>query len=76
MGKRPRLHFNRRVLNSFPVLPIDEKGAALRSALAGGGWQGGWKVLEQRAEMRRGIWGGHSQAMATVRRDFAHLRKN
>lgn len=67
VGERSGLHFNRRILLSFPVLPIDRQGAALRSALTMEGWQGGWKVLEQKDEIRRGIWGDYSQVMATVR---------
>lgn len=50
----------------FPVLPTDVQGASLRSAVITKGWQGGWRVLEQKDKIRRGILGDYSHVMATV----------
>ena len=65
VGERHGLHFNRRQLASFPLLPVDIQGAGLRSALSGG-WSGSWRAIEQKDEIRRGIWGDYSHVQATV----------
>ncbi|EKM51572.1 uncharacterized protein PHACADRAFT_150064 [Phanerochaete carnosa HHB-10118-sp] len=65
VGERHGLHFNHRVQQSFPVLPVDNRGVRLRSALSAG-WNGGWKTYEARDKIRRGIWGDYSQVHATL----------
>lgn len=66
VGERSGLHFDRRIFWSFPVLPPNVQGAGLRSTLTLEGWTGGWKAINRRDEIRRGIWGDYSQVMATV----------
>lgn len=65
VGERPILSFNRRVQKSFPVLPVDVRGAQLRSVLSAG-WDGGWKPIEARNQIRKGIWGDYSQVEAIL----------
>jgi hypothetical protein len=65
VGERPALHFNHRVLRSFPVLPVDSQGASIASALSAG-WTGRWNTYEHKNEIRRGIWGDYSHVQATV----------
>ncbi|GJE88447.1 hypothetical protein PsYK624_045300 [Phanerochaete sordida] len=65
VGERHGLHFNRRTQIAFPVLPAEPRGANLRSVLSLG-WNGGWKTLEARDEIRRGIWGDYAQVQAIL----------
>lgn len=65
VGERPGLHFNRKAHLAFPVIPHNGQGAALRSTLSGG-WAGPWKTLQQKGEIRRGLWGDYSNVLVNV----------
>ena len=65
VGVRSGLHFNRRILLSFPLLPADIQGGQLRAALSTG-WTGAWRAIEKKDEIRRGIWGEYSHVQVTV----------
>ncbi|KAI0087767.1 hypothetical protein BDY19DRAFT_994662 [Irpex rosettiformis] len=65
VGKRPGLHFNKKDLVPFPLLPSSSLGAQLKDVLEQG-WHGPWKIFDQGDEIRRGIWGEHAHVKVTL----------
>ncbi|KAI0802071.1 hypothetical protein BC629DRAFT_1284933 [Irpex lacteus] len=66
VGKRPGvLRHNQRITKGFPVLPPDPSGAELREALQRG-WTGSWRTLMDKKQIRKGLWGDHSEVEMTL----------
>lgn len=72
VGKRPGvLRHNQRITKGFPVLPPDPSGAELREALQRG-WTGPWRTSVDKKQIRKGLWGDHSEVEMTVSYCFFH----
>ena len=65
VGKRSGMHFSKKDLIPFPVLPPSSLGSQLKGTLDQG-WRGPWKTVELEKEMRRGLWGEYAHAKVTV----------
>jgi hypothetical protein len=65
VGQRDGLHFDRRILRAFAVVPSNPEGAQLRAAFQSG-WTGPWTAAVEQREIRRGIWGDYSHVKMTV----------
>lgn len=71
VGKRSGLHFNKKHLVPFPVLPSSSIGAQLKDVLEQG-WRGRWKSVDKEDKLNRGFMGmgEHAHAKVSVRRNF------
>ncbi|KIP04855.1 hypothetical protein PHLGIDRAFT_109000 [Phlebiopsis gigantea 11061_1 CR5-6] len=67
LGERPgTFRRDRKIHLPLIVVPAHEQGAHIHSAIIAEGWQGGWRAVERRAEIRRQIWGPYSEVHATL----------
>lgn len=66
VAERPGVRFDRRDYAALLVIPSDAQGASLSSMLSAGPWGGPWTSIQQKKEMRRGMWGDYSTVYATV----------
>ncbi|KAI0802074.1 hypothetical protein BC629DRAFT_1438618 [Irpex lacteus] len=65
VGKRSGLHFNKKHLVPFPVLPSSSLGAQLKDVLEQG-WHGRWKSVDKEDKLNRGFMGMGEHAHAKV----------
>ena len=66
VGKRSTFRLNKRIVCPFAVMSPDAAGAQTRDLLAAG-WQGGWKLMQSKKDIRKGILGDFSTVAVEVR---------
>jgi hypothetical protein len=71
VAERPGfLRFNRRIGQTFPVLPLAADEQAKVAARLSRRWDGDWKTSEKTELVRKGLWGDHAKVEGQVTKDF------
>jgi hypothetical protein len=77
VAERPGLlRFNRRIGQTFPVLPLATDEQAKVAPRLSQGWDGDWKTSEKTHLVRKGLWGDHAKVEGQVNKGLLPVPTN